>query len=122
MIDPDLTAKAAKAGLTLRTFQSAHAGELIDCVHAARTDRTDLIINPGAFADACVALGDALAALGLPFIEVHLSGSYRREPIRLTGTSSDSLRASSAGSGQLATLWRFRTRSLSRREPPSKGR
>jgi 3-dehydroquinate dehydratase-2 len=121
MIDPDLTAKAAKAGLTLRTFQSAHAGELIDCVHAARTDRT-VIINPGAFADASVALRDALAALGLPFIEVHLSSSYRREPIRLTGTSSDSLRASSAGSGQLATLSRFRTRSLSRREPPSKGR
>jgi 3-dehydroquinate dehydratase II len=121
MIDPDLAAKAAKAGSTLRTFQSAHAGELIDRVHA-RTDRTDLIINPGPFEHASVALRDALAAVGLPFIEVHLSSSYRREPIPLTGTSSDSLRASSAGSGQLATLWRFRTRSLSRREPPSKGR
>ncbi len=83
MIDADLGAIAAKGGATLRTFQSNHEGELIDRVHAARSDGTDfIIINPGAFTHTSVALRDALAAVTLPFIEVHLSNIYRREPFR----------------------------------------
>jgi 3-dehydroquinate dehydratase II len=83
MIDADLIAMAAKAGSTLRTFQSNHEGQLVDRVQAARADGTDfIIINPAALSHTSVALRDALAAVALPFIEVHLSNIYRREPFR----------------------------------------
>jgi len=83
MIDSDLGAMATKAGSTLRTFQSNHEGELIDRVHAARSDGTHfIIINPAALTHTSVGLRDALAAVALPFIEVHLSNIYRREPFR----------------------------------------
>lgn len=83
MIDADLGAMAAKAGAALRTFQSNHEGALIDRVQAARTDGTDfIIINPAALTHTSVGLRDALAAVALPFIEVHLSNIYRRESFR----------------------------------------
>jgi 3-dehydroquinate dehydratase II len=83
MIDADLGTMATKAGATLQTFQSNHEGGLVERVHAARNDGTDfIIINPAALTHTSVALRDALAAVGLPFIEVHLSNIYRREPFR----------------------------------------
>jgi 3-dehydroquinate dehydratase II len=82
-IDSDLGAIATKAGATLQTFQSNHEGELIDRVHAARSDGSDfIIINPAGLTHTSVALRDALAAVALPFIEVHLSNIYRRESFR----------------------------------------
>lgn len=82
-IDADLTRKATDAGATLQTFQSNHEGALIDRVQAARTDGTQfIIINPAALTHTSVGLRDALAAVALPFIEVHLSNIHRREPFR----------------------------------------
>jgi 3-dehydroquinate dehydratase-2 len=82
-IDADLTRKATNAGATLQSFQSNHEGALIDRVQAARTDGTQfIIINPAALTHTSVGLRDALAAVALPFIEVHLSNIHRREPFR----------------------------------------
>lgn len=82
-IDADLSRIAAKAGSSLSSFQSNHEGALIDRVQAARADGTEfIIINPAAYTHTSVALRDALAAVALPFIEVHLSNVHRREPFR----------------------------------------
>jgi 3-dehydroquinate dehydratase-2 len=82
-IDADLTQMAADAGARLSSLQSNHEGVLIDRIHAARNDGTQfIIINPGGLTHTSVALRDALAAVALPFIEVHLSNVHRREPFR----------------------------------------
>jgi 3-dehydroquinate dehydratase-2 len=82
-IDADLCKMAQDAAVGCRTFQSNHEGALIDRVHAAQSDGTTVIvINPGALTHTSIALRDALAAVAIPFIEVHLSNIYRREPFR----------------------------------------
>ena len=82
-IDADLAKMAADAGTELSSLQSNHEGVLIDRIHAARSDGTQfIIINPGGLTHTSVALRDALAAVSLPFIEVHLSNVHRREPFR----------------------------------------
>jgi 3-dehydroquinate dehydratase II len=82
-IERELAQVAAGLGVTLQTFQSNHEGALIDRLHAARTDGTDfIVINAGAFTHTSIALRDALAAVGIPFVEVHISNVYRRERFR----------------------------------------
>ncbi len=78
-----LTALAAARGATVTGFQSNAEHELIDRVHAARSDGTGaIVLNPGAFSHTSIALRDALLGVGLPFYEVHLSNVHRREPFR----------------------------------------
>ena len=82
-IDADLTQMAGLAGAKLQSFQSNHDGALIDRVQAAAGDGTDfIIINPAALTHTSVGLRDALAAVKLPFVEVHLSNVHKREPFR----------------------------------------
>ena len=82
-IDADLSQMAALAGAKLQSFQSNHEGALIDRVQAAAGDGTDfIIINPAALTHTSVGLRDALAAVKLPFVEVHLSNVHKREPFR----------------------------------------
>ncbi len=82
-IDRELTQIATEAGSRLESLQSNHEGVLIDRVHATRTDGTDfIVINPAGFTHTSVALRDALAAVAIPFVEVHLSNIHRREPFR----------------------------------------
>jgi 3-dehydroquinate dehydratase-2 len=82
-IDADLQRIAAEAGAVLHTLQSNHEGVLIDRIQAARDDGTEfIVINPAGLTHTSVALRDALAAVALPFIEVHLSNIHRREPFR----------------------------------------
>jgi 3-dehydroquinate dehydratase-2 len=82
-IESELSDVARRYGADLVFFQSNHEGALIDRIHVARTDGTTfLIINAGAFTHTSIALRDALAAVALPFIEVHLSNVHRREAFR----------------------------------------
>jgi 3-dehydroquinate dehydratase-2 len=82
-IDADLSQMAADAGAGLQCLQSNHEGVLIDRIHAARDDGTAfIVINPGGLTHTSVALRDALAAVALPFIEVHLSNVHAREDFR----------------------------------------
>ena len=90
MIDAGLRARAEAAGHTLDCLQSNAEHVLIDRVQAARADGTAFIlINPGAFTHSSIALRDALAAVRIPFIELHLSNVHAREPFRRHSYLSD---------------------------------
>lgn len=89
-IDTALQSAAQAAGHTLESLQSNAEHVLVDRVQAARADGTALILlNPAAFTHTSVALRDALAAVALPFYEIHLSNPHRREPFRHTSYFSD---------------------------------
>jgi 3-dehydroquinate dehydratase-2 len=75
-------AKGKALGLTVECVQSNHEGEILDWVHGARGTHQALIINAGAFTHTSIALLDALSALTIPVVEVHLSNIYRREDFR----------------------------------------
>ena len=82
-IESAATAQAEAAGGSLSCFQSNHEGALIDRIHAAREEGIDaIVINPGGLTHTSVALRDALAAVAIPFIEVHISNIYQREEFR----------------------------------------
>lgn len=89
-INQKLAALASENGANLSCFQSNAEATLIERVHQARTDGTQfIVINPAAFTHTSVALRDALAAVGIPFIEVHLSNVYAREAFRKESFFSD---------------------------------
>ena len=78
-----LATRARQAGARLSTFQSNSESELVDRIQQARAEGVDfIIINPAAYTHTSVAMRDALAAVGIPFIEVHLSNVFAREPFR----------------------------------------
>lgn len=89
-IDASLAAKAAEAGVRLTSFQSNSESALIERVQAAAGESVDfMIVNPAAYTHTSIALRDALAAVAIPFVEVHLSNIYAREPFRHRSYFSD---------------------------------
>jgi len=82
-IEKRLTAQAKKAGAQLAAFQSNSEAELVERIQQASRDKVDfIIINPAAYTHTSVAMRDALAAVRIPFIEVHLSNVFAREEFR----------------------------------------
>lgn len=99
-INVTLKSQATRAGLSLDAFQSNHEGALIDRVQAARTDGTRfIIINPAGYTHTSIALRDALAAVAIPFIEIHLSNIHKREAFRHHSYFSDLAEGVIAGFG-----------------------
>lgn len=89
-INTSLQATAEAAGHQLESLQSNAEHALVDRIQAARSDATAFIlINPAAFTHTSVAIRDALAAVAIPFIEIHLSNPHAREPFRAHSYFSD---------------------------------
>ncbi|OFZ96897.1 MAG: type II 3-dehydroquinate dehydratase [Betaproteobacteria bacterium RIFCSPLOWO2_02_FULL_62_17] len=99
-IERHLAQQARASGADFACFQSNHEGILIDRVQAAAGEGvTDIIINPGALTHTSVGLRDALAAVRIPFIEVHLSNIHAREAFRRQSYFSDLARGVICGLG-----------------------
>ena len=81
-INAALMARAQALGAELECFQSNHEGALVDRIQAARGQCAGLLINAGAYTHTSIALRDALLAVDIPFVEVHLSNVHAREPFR----------------------------------------
>jgi 3-dehydroquinate dehydratase-2 len=82
-IETAVQLQAEAAGAQCQNFQSNHEGALIDRIHAAKAEHVDaIIINPGGLTHTSVALRDALTAVAIPFIEVHISNIHQRESFR----------------------------------------
>jgi len=73
---------ALKAGVELGIAQSNHEGEIVDIIQKADGNFEAIIINPGAYTHTSVAIRDAIAAVGIPTVEVHISNIYKREDFR----------------------------------------
>jgi 3-dehydroquinate dehydratase-2 len=81
-IDAMLVTLGQELGVAVETFQSNHEGELVSRIQAARGQVAALLINGGAYTHTSVAILDALLAVDLPVVEVHLSNLYKREEFR----------------------------------------
>jgi len=81
-INRQLEELAKAHGVETEFFQSNHEGALIDAIHQASGQVDAIVINPGAFTHTSIALRDAIAAVAIPTVEVHLSNIYQREDFR----------------------------------------
>lgn len=99
-IERELQQFARSQNLALATFQSNHEGALIDRIHAAAGEGIEfIVINAGALTHNSIALRDALIAVAIPFVEVHISNIYRRESFRHVSLLADCAVGSIVGLG-----------------------
>jgi len=81
-IDEQLGELGKELGAEVKCFQSNHEGALVDALHDAKLWAGGVVFNPGAYTHTSIALRDAIAGIGIPVIEVHLSNVYAREEFR----------------------------------------
>jgi 3-dehydroquinate dehydratase II len=98
-IDQKVAALGQELGVKVVCSQSNHEGQLIDWLHAARTAAAGVVFNPGGYTHTSVALRDAVAAIGIPVIEVHLSNVHAREEFRRNSMLAPVCAGSIAGFG-----------------------
>lgn len=101
-INEELRELAVELGATVSCVQSNHEGVLIDHIHNAIDSIDGIVINPGGLGHTSVSLRDALAAVGLPFVEVHLTNIHARESFRQQTLLSDIAVGTIAGFGGLS--------------------
>lgn len=81
-IEAQVKSKGDELGVQISFFQTNHEGEMIDRIHSAYGNEAGIIINPGAWTHYSYAIRDALSAISLPIVEVHLSNIHKREAFR----------------------------------------
>lgn len=81
-INQELSKRAKKLGVEVGFFQSNNEGEMVETIQKAKKNYTGILINPAAYTHTSIAISDALRAIGLPTVEVHLSNIYQRESFR----------------------------------------
>jgi 3-dehydroquinate dehydratase-2 len=81
-VDQQLIKEGADLGFKIRTRQSNHEGELITALHEARKWAEGIVFNPGGYTHTSIALRDAVAGIGLPVVEIHMSNISAREEFR----------------------------------------
>ena len=112
-IEGELRDLGSELGMVVECMQSNHEGELVDAIQRAGRDSRGVVLNAGAYTHTSVALRDAVAACGVPVVEVHLSNPQARESFRHVSLIGDVCAGSIAGFGwqsyALALLWFKRT-------------
>jgi len=103
-IDKDLRSIAAAKGVSLEIVQSNHEGEIVDLIGKAGELFGAILINPAAYTHTSVAIRDAISAVAIPAIEVHLSNIYAREEFRHTSIIAPVARGQIAGFGKMSYL------------------
>lgn len=98
-LNSEIKMRAAELGMKLRTFQSNSEGEIIDLLTENAAWADALVINPAAYTHYSYAIRDAIEALGLPAVEVHLSDISKREPFRRVSVVAPVCRAQFKGEG-----------------------
>lgn len=88
-IESELLQRGRELGVEVACIQSNHEGELVDIVQSAPSRADGMIVNLGAYSHTSLAIRDALLAVSVPFIEVHLSNIHRREAIRRRSLTAD---------------------------------
>ena len=81
-LEKDLYAFSFQIGIDIETFQSNHEGEIVEKIHNAKNNFDGIIINAGAYTHTSVAIRDALSAVNIPTVEVHMTNIYKREEFR----------------------------------------
>jgi 3-dehydroquinate dehydratase-2 len=98
-IDDAIAALAREIGIEVQCVQHNGEGEIVDALHGARSQYDAIVINPGAYTHYSYAIADAIAAIRIPAIEVHLSNIAAREAFRRTSVIAPVCKGSIAGFG-----------------------
>ena len=98
-INSELEEIGTTLGIFVETFQSNHEGAIIEKIQESAATQKGIIINPAAYTHTSIAIRDALLALDIPIIEIHISNIYKREPFRHKSLISDVVTAQIAGLG-----------------------
>jgi 3-dehydroquinate dehydratase-2 len=109
-VNEAIAREASAAGLEVRCEQYNGEGQIIDALHAARKAYAGVILNPGAYAHSSHAIADAIAAIGIPVVEVHLSNIAGREAFRRRSVTAAACRGVVSGLG--AAGYRLALRAL----------
>jgi 3-dehydroquinate dehydratase-2 len=88
-INAELRRRATELGASVDCFQSNHEGALVDRIHQGRGGVAGILINAGAYTHTSIAIRDALLAVEIPYVELHLSNTHAREPFRHHSTLAD---------------------------------
>jgi 3-dehydroquinate dehydratase-2 len=98
-LNATITAAATDLGIQVTFEQCNGEGQIVDALHAARARYDGIVINPGAYAHYSYAIADAIAGIGLPVVEVHLSNVAAREAFRRTSVTAAACRGTVGGFG-----------------------
>ena len=98
-INSELEELGATLGIFVETFQSNHEGAIVEKIQEAAATQKGIVINPAAYTHTSIAIRDALLALDIPIIEIHISNIYKREPFRHKSLISDVVTAQITGLG-----------------------